>query len=81
MELGEHPSPLETEYLRQTATANYQLDLLRESVLTYFLGAIAHYIKFYGVGGIHLTKVHKICHEPNGPLVVRLVNMLCERLR
>ena len=43
--------------------------------------SIAHYVKFYGVAGIHLTKVHKICQKRNGSLLVKLINLLCERLR
>jgi hypothetical protein len=79
--LPEQPSQLEEAYFRQTGTANYQFDLTKEPVLAYFLGAIAHYIKYYGIGGIHFTKVHKICQVPNGPLLVKLINLLCERLK
>jgi 1,4-alpha-glucan branching enzyme len=81
VELPEICTPLEQEYFKQMGSTDYQFDLDRESVLTYFLGSIAHYIKYYGIGGIHFTKVHKICQERNGGLLVKLANLLCERLR
>lgn len=54
-------NPLEEDYFRETGSTEYQFDLSKEAVLAYYLASIAHYIKFYGLGGIHLTKVHKIC--------------------
>lgn len=80
-DLADPPSPLEEVYFRQTGSSEYQFDLGKEAVLAYYLASIAHYIKFYGVGGIHLTKVHKICQKRNGSLLVKLINLLCERLR
>ena len=79
--MSEQSNQLEEEYFKQTSTANYQFDLKKETVLTYCLTAISHYIKYYGIGGIHFTKVHKICQEPNGQLLVKLINLLCERLK
>lgn len=74
-------NPLEEDYFRETGSTEYQFDLSKEAVLAYYLASIAHYIKFYGLGGIHLTKVHKICQKSNGTLLVKLINLLCERLR
>lgn len=74
-------NPLEEVYFKETGSTEYQFDLSKEAVLAYYLASIAHYIKFYGVGGIHLTKVHKICQKSNGTLLVKLINLLCERLR
>jgi hypothetical protein len=48
--------------------------------MAYYLANISHYFKYYGIGGIHFTKVHHLAKHPQGALVIRCINLLCDRL-
>jgi hypothetical protein len=71
---------VEREYLCEAANAEWQFELRKEPVLAFYLANISHYFRQFGIGGIHFSKVHRVCQQPNGPLLARTVNLLCERL-
>ena len=53
-------SAIEREYFKETSSANYQYDLDKNQVLAFYLSRISHYFKYFGIGGIHFTKVHRM---------------------
>lgn len=71
---------VEREYLCAAANAEWQFELRKEPVLAFYLSSISHYFRQFGIGGIHFSKVHRVCQQPGGPLLVRTINLLCERL-
>ena len=48
--------------------------------MAFYLSNIAYYLRQFGIKGLHFTKVHQLFHANNGVLMIKIINVLCERL-